>query len=408
MNRRERDRKQDERVVAHDEKDLVGLCHEMRRGGITRRQFVERALLLGLSATAVGTLAGACAGKETSSATTTLPLMDETKPAEITAYGWTDYLNPVIKKDFRKATGIEVNEVYMASNEEMLAKIEGGATGYDVIVASDYMVTIMLKSGLLEPLDMDYLPNFQYVGDEFSNPSYDRQEDNNGLKYSVPYFYGTTGYAQRTDKIAETLTDWTPMFDAANKGRINMLNDARECLGMALKSLGYSANTTSQGELDQATEKLIQQKPLVSVYDSTNMTRSIVQGQWLVMSWDGYTLMAIDSLRADAQAENLVTFVRPTEGFVRFDDTNVCPVGNSSRYGAHLWMDYLMKPQVAGKNASWVWYLSPIAPASWEYTDEFALSLAPTADEAARCENLADVGEFASAYREAWRRIKSA
>lgn len=187
-----------------------------------------------------------------------------------------------------------------------------------------------------------------------------------------------------------------------------MLNDARECLGMALKSLGYSANTTSQGELDQATEKLIQQKPLVSVYDSTNMTRSIVQGQWLVMSWDGYTLMAIDSLRADAQAENLVTFVRPTEGFVRFDDTNVCPVGNSSRYGAHLWMDYLMKPQVAGKNASWVWYLSPIAPASWEYTDEFALSLAPTADEAARCENLADVGEFASAYREAWRRIKSA
>ena len=84
------------------------------------------------------------------------------------------------------------------------------------------------------------------------------------------------------------------------------------------------------------------------------------------------------------------------------------PVGNNSRYGAHLWMDYVMDPKAAGKNASWIWFLSTVAPASREYTAEFALSLKPTDEELARAEVSVDVGEFASAYDEAWRQIKSA
>jgi hypothetical protein len=71
-------------------------------------------------------------------------------------------------------------------------------------------------------------------------------------------------------------------------------------------------------------------------------------------------------------------------------------------------MDYLMDPKVAGANASWVWYLSAVAPASWEYTDPFALSLKPTDEELARAEVSVDVGEFQRAYDEAWRQIKSA
>ncbi len=100
--------------------------------------------------------------------------------------------------------------------------------------------------------------------------------------------------------------------------------------------------------------------------------------------------------------------MRPTEGFYTWIDNMVCPIGNSSRYGAHLWMDYLMDPKVAGTNASWIWYLSAVAPASWEYTDPFALSLRPTDEELARAEVSVDVGEFQRAYDEAWRQIKSA
>ncbi len=407
MKDKERARRQDEAVVARDEKDLVGLCREMRRGGITRRHFMERALLLGLSVTAVGALAGACGEGETPAPEGTLPPMDETKPSEVTLYNWTDYLDPAIKKDFEKAQGIKVKEVFFASNEEMLAKVRAGAVGYDVIVPSDYMVSIMMKSGLLEPLDLAFIPNYELIDASFKNPAYDDPEENNGLQYSVPYFYGQSGYVRRTDKITEELTDWPPLFDPANKGKINMLDDERECLGASLKSLGYSVNTTSQEELDAATTKLVEQKPLVRVYDSTNMKRAIVQGQPLVHCWDGDALMAIDALGGDDEAKALVDFVRPIEGFIMWTDNLVVPAGNNSRYGAHLWVDYLLDPKVMGKNASWVWYLAP-STASQEFTDEFALSLMPTEEEQARTEIILDVGEFATQYSEAWRRVKSA
>jgi len=401
-------RKKDEDVATRAANDLAGLCTEARRGGISRRQFIERALVLGLSASAVGALAGACGTGEEPAAEGTVPPMDETTPETITFYNWTDYLAPGITKDFKKATGIEVKETYFSTNEELLAKMKAGATGYDVIVPSDWMVSVMIKTGLLEPLDMKYLPNFQYVGKEFQNPIFDDTAENDGLKYSVPYFYGSTGYVRRTDKIAEETTDWTPLFDPANKGDINMLNNPRETIGVGLLALGLDPNTTEQAELDQATDKMIEQKPLVSAYDSVNMKRAIVQGLPLTHCWDGDALMSIDALGGDDEAKALVAFVRPTEGFYSWVDNMTLPVGNNSRYGAHLWMDYLMDPQVAGKNASWVWYLSAVTPASWEHTDPFALSMKPTEDELSRAVISIDVGEFQRAYDEAWRKIKSA
>jgi len=398
----------DRYIVERDEKDLLGLCREAKRGGITRRQFVERALFLGLSVSAVGALAGACGEETTTGETATIPPMDETKPAEIVFYNWTDYFNPALTKQFQKDHGFRVREVYFSSNEELLAKLKAGAKGYDVIVPSDYMAHIMIKSGLLEPLDMDYLPNFKYVGEQFRKPSFDDPDENNGLKYTVPYFYGTTGYCQRTDKVPELQTRWDPLWDAQYKGKINMLDDERECLGAALKKLGYSANTREQTELDEATQILIEQKPLVATYDSVNMRRAMVQGQSFVMCWDGDVLMGIKTMGGDARAKKLLHYVLPEEGFCLWTDAMSIPVGNSSRYGAHLFMDWLMDPKIAGENANWVWYLSAIIPASWEYTDPFALTLAPTDEQMARSEQFNDLGEFATAYSEAWRKVKSA
>jgi len=395
-------------IVKRDEKDLVGLCKEAKKGGITRRQFVERALVMGLSASAVGALAGACGDAGTTTDTATLPPMDETKPSEIVFYNWTDYFNPALKKKFLNETGIKIKEVYFSSNEELLAKLKAGAKGYDVIVPSDYMVHIMIKSGLLEPLDMKYLPNFQYAGEQFKNPSFDNTEQNNGLKYSVPYFYGTTGYCQRTDKVAELQTSWSTLWDEQYKGKINLLDDEREALGMALIKLGFSVNTLVQEELDQATQELITQKPLVATYDSVNVKRAMVQGQYFVMCWDGDVLAGIDTLGGDAAAKKLLHYVLPEEGFPRWTDGMGIPVGNNSRFGAHTFLNWLMDPKIAGANANWVWYLSAIIPASHEFTEPFALTLAPTDAQLAMSEGFDDVGEFAPAYSDAWRQVKSA
>lgn len=398
----------DRDIVNRDEKDLVGLCKEAKRGGITRRQFVERALVMGLSASAVGALAGACGEGDTTTDTATLPPMDETTPSEIVFYNWTDYFNPALKKKFLKETGIKIKEVYFSSNEELLAKLKAGAKGYDVIVPSDYMCHIMIKSGIIEPLDMKYLPNFQYVGEQFKAPKFDNPDENNGQKYSVPYFYGTTGYCQRTDKVPTLQTTWGALWDAQYKGKINLLDDEREDLGMALKKLGYSSNTLEQSELDEATQILIDQKPLVATYDSVNMKRAMVQGQYFVMCWDGDVLMGIDTMGGDAAAKKLLHYVLPEEGFCLWTDAMSIPVGNNSRFGAHTFMNWLMNPKIAGTNANWVWYLSAIIPASWDYTDPFALTLAPTDEQLAVSEAFDDVGEFATAYSDAWRQVKSA
>ena len=137
------------------------------------------------------------------------------------------------------------------------------------------------------------------------------------------------------------------------------------------------------------------------------MKRAMVQGQPLVMCWDGDALMGIDALGGDAKAKELVSFVRPSEGYALWTDTMVVPIGNNSRFGAHQWMDYLLDPQVMGKNASWVWYLAP-ATASHQYTDKFALSLMPSEEELTRSETMDDLGEFAVNYSDAWRQVKSA
>ena len=394
--------------VGRHQRELVGLCKEAGRGGITRRQFVERALILGLSTGAVGALAAACGGDEASEAPAVeLPPMDETMPDEITVYNWTDYMDPDVLKDFETETGIKANETYFASNEELLAKLRAGSSGYDVIIPSDYMVSIMIQSELLQPLDLSYIPSFESIGEQFRAPEYDDPANQDGMKYSVPYFFGTTGYAVRTDKATEGETRWDPLFDPANGGRINMLDDERECLGAGLKSLGFSGNTLDQGELDQATEKLIEQKPLVAAYDSLNRRRSIVQGVPYVMCWDFDALMAIDSMGGDDEAHQLVDYVLPAEGFMRWTDNLTVPVSSQKRYGAHLFIDYVTRPEVSGKNASWIWCSSPV-DGSEEYTDEFALSMRPSEDELQRSEGFLDVGEFAPMYQEAWTKIRTA
>ena len=172
---------------ATKEKDVVGLVNEIAGGRMSRRQFIERGLAMGLSVSAIGTILAACGRKSQSVSTASLPPMVTTKPKALNLFNWSDYMSPGVKKSFQKTTGIAVNETYYADNETLLAKLKLGATGYDVIVPSDYMVHIMLMSGLLQPLDMKYIPNYdKYVGQIFKDPPYDDPKQNGGMKYSVP------------------------------------------------------------------------------------------------------------------------------------------------------------------------------------------------------------------------------
>jgi len=398
--------KEPEVKPATKEKDVIGLVNEIAGGRMSRRQFIERGLVMGLSVSAIGTILAACGRKTQTASTTTLPPMDTTKPKALNLFNWDDYMSPGVKKSFQKTTGIAVNETYYDSNETLLAKLKLGATGYDVIVPSDYMVHIMIMSKLVQPLDMKYIPNYKYVGPIFVHPPYDDPKENGGMQYSVPFQWGVTGIAVRKDKLTDPISKWADLWNTAYKGQIDMLDDEREDLGAALKMLGYSYNSESQSELDAATQKLIDQKPLVRTYDSTNMKRAIASGLWLTMCWNGDALMALDEM-GGKKALSLLNWVLPAEGYGRFVDNMSIPVGANSRYAGHLFLNYCLDPHIQADLVNYIWYNSPV-PDSRQYTDPFALTFVPSDADLKRSENFDDLGAFATNYAAAWRQFKSA
>lgn len=385
---------------AAQQRDLDGLVREVARGCITRRQFLERGLALGLSASAIGSVLAACGtgGSETS-ATSPAPL-DTTLPAQLNLYNWSDYLPPSVRKSFEKKYGVKVVESYYDGNEELLAKLMAGARGYDLVVPDNITVHIMIKQKLLLPLHMDLIPNFANVMEMWQDPGYNVDEQGN--QYSVPYQWGTSGIGHRKDIVPETIDSWGNLWDKAYKGEITMLNDYRETIGAALKLLGYSLNSTSQDEVDQATQKLIEQKPLVRAYDSVNTRRLLMTGTPLCHGWTGYVLQAYDALGPEK-----LEYVLPKEGYMLWCDNIGTPVGAPSPYAAHLFMNYLFEPKIAAEVVDYTWYHSPVSAAK-QYSNPLVWKFLPDKETAARGEFSTDVGEFARNYLDAWEKIRGA
>jgi len=382
-----------------NDRDVIGLTREVARGGISRRQFLVRAAALGLSASAIGTVLAACGTGDEPAAQATQ--IEKVVPKELIFYNWTEYLAPITKKNFQKETGIKLKEVYFDDNEALYAKLSAGATGYDVICPSDYMVHVMIMAGMLIPLDMSLIPNFKNVDPKWDKPAFDPETDGN--KYSVPYQWGTTGIGVRLDKVADTVTSWSTLWDPKYKGQIAMGAEMREAIGAALKLLGYSLNSTSEDELAEAGDKLIEQKPLVAVYDSNNSKRLMIQGTSLVHTWNAFALLAMDQIGQDKLA-----YVLPDEGFTIWTDCLAIPKGANSVYGAHLWMNFICDVKNQAELTDWVWYLSPV-PAAYDLIESRLLKdTRPTQEELAKGEILNDVGEFTRVYSETWRRVRSA
>jgi len=380
-------------------RDLEGLVREVAHHTITRRQFLERGLALGLSVSAIGTVLAACGGDEAEPGASP-EAIDTTLPDQLNLYNWSDYLPRSVRKSFEKEYGIKVVESYYDGNEELLAKLMAGTRGYDLVVPDNITVHIMIKQKLLQPLHMDLIPNYKNVMEMWQNPGYNVDEEGN--QYSVPYQWGTSGIGHRKDIAPETVDSWNAMWDETYKGQITMLNDYRETIGAALKLLGYSLNSTSQDELDQATQKLVEQKPLVRAYDSINTRRLLIQGTPLCHGWTGYVLQAYDALGPEK-----LEYVLPKEGYMLWCDNIGTPVGAPSPYAAHLFMNYLFEPKIAAEVVDYTWYHSPV-PAAEPYSNPLVWQFLPDEETAARGEFSEDVGEFARNYLDSWEAIRGA
>jgi spermidine/putrescine transport system substrate-binding protein len=177
---------------------------------------------------------------------------------------WSNYITPELLAKFKEKTGIQVQISNYSSNEELLAKLQAGASGYDVAVPSDYMVFAMIKLGLLNELDYSRLSNAKWVDPKFFKKSYD--PDN---KYSVPYDWGTTGIAVNRTLYSGKIKGWNDLFQKEDLvGKFSLLDDAREVLGAALKAQKFSLNSKNPEELKKAKELLLKVRPRVKAFTS--------------------------------------------------------------------------------------------------------------------------------------------
>jgi spermidine/putrescine-binding protein len=256
------------------------------------------------------------------------------KSTTLNLYAWSSYVPQQLLDDFSKKYGITVNYDTYESNEEMLAKLQAGASGYDVIIPSDYTVSIMVKQNMLEQIDVTKLANFGNLDPRFVNRDYDP-----GNKYTIPYQWGTSGliYDSKTSPMAPT--KWADLWDPAFKSRLVLLDDEREVMGITLEVLGYDRNSTTESELQAAEQKLLELKPNILKFDSSSPETAIISGEaWAGLVYNGNASLAL------AEDPNVV-YICPTEGCTIWFDNLAIPKGAPHMDAALAFLDWVMDPQ---------------------------------------------------------------
>lgn len=263
-------------------------------------------------------------------------------------FSWSTYIGKETLPRFEKNTGVRVNYEEFADEEEMFAKLRSGARGYDLIIGTDYMIPRLRALNLIEPYPEGVLKNTGNIDPKFRGTPSDPEN-----AFTVPYLWGTTGIGYNKAKVHKPPTSWRDLFDPRYAGRISMLDNARDCVSMAILMLGLPETTNDEKHFEQVRKLLLDQKPLVKQYASATYIDSLVSGEVAVaMAWSGDVLQAV---KENPQLD----YVIPKEGSFMWMD-NLCLVrGSRHREDTLRLVDYLLQGEVAAEIANTVRYASP-------------------------------------------------
>jgi len=324
---------------------------------------------------------------------------------EIFLYNWSEYIDPDIMDQFEAECGVKVVETNFDSNETLLATLQAGGAEYDIIVPSDYMVTTLIDEGMVMELDYSVITNIANMDAINVNQYFDPEQ-----KYTVPWFWGTSGFAVDTNVVTEYSNSWEMVFDPNSPycGQISMLDDQRETIGAALMYLGYSINDIDPAHLEEAKNLLIEQSKCVKAYDSQTNDDLLISGETVLAHiWTGDALLASDP---ETGGKDGIVYVIPDEGCTIWQDNMMVPIGAPNPYTAMVFMNYTQFPEIAAQNAEWVGYATP-NQASKEFIDPEMLedeSVYPTEETSARLQWIEDVGNAYELYDRIWTEFKAA
>jgi spermidine/putrescine transport system substrate-binding protein len=274
---------------------------------------------------------------------------NNTGSASINVFNWGEFLDEDLNKAFEAVTGIKVNYTTYDTNETLYARLRGGGSSYDIIVPSDYMAGRLIAEGMLEELDFSGIPNFSNVDPRFKNPQYDPEG-----RYSVPYMWGTVGIVYDKTRVSAPPDSWAALFDEQYAGQILMFENSRDAFGIALKVLGYSLNTTDEGELREAYELLVRQKPLVQAYVMDQIFDKMEGGEAILAPY--YAGDALLMMEANSD----LGFVIPKEGSNIFTDVFCIPKDAPNKAAAEMYINFMCLFNSGMANKEAIGYSTPL------------------------------------------------
>ena len=332
-------------------------------------------------------------------------------------YNWPDYIDESVIGDFEQRTGIQVNYDVYSSNEMLEAKLLAGSSGYDLVVPTAAFMERQIKAGVFQKVDRGRLTNYQNL-DPDTLARMAAHDPNN--EYGVPYMWGTTGIGYNKDKVAALLPDapvdsWDMLFDPEVISRLSecgvtFLDAPTEVFAIARAYLGKDPNSEDRGDLKAAEELLVSIRPHIRYLHSQQYINDLANGEICVaMGWSGDVFTAADRASEAGNGENLAYSI-PRQGAVVWFDAMAIPASAPHPGNAHLFLDFLMEPEVIARITDYLWYANSNS-ASFELVDKRITGnpgIYPPADIKAKLFTAhAHGSRFTRTQTRAWTRFKT-
>ena len=332
-------------------RDLTDEFMRLKRGSVTRRHFLA-VTGLGLAAAVLARQPGLFASEASAA---------EDLGSAMSLATWPNYHDPATFEAFTAATGVAVEVNVFGSNEEMLAKLQAGGTGRDLFVPTNYTISTYAGLGLIDPLDLSKVPNFD---PKTQNTRFTNEGTVDGKVFALPKNWGTTGIAVNSDKVKSKVTSWKEFFDLAMTeadGRAMVHDYQLTTIGNALVSLGFSFNSVKADELAKAEELLIKVKPHLYAINSDYQPSMRATDAWMTMCWTN------DGAQLNRDMPE-IQFVLGADGGEIWSDFYAMPKSAANKPAGYALLNFLMDPQNAVKE-----HIANGAPT----TDSRVMSLLP-------------------------------